>query len=151
MAQTAPSVDIIGLRALARDVKRMPDSAALLTAFREAGRMAADPVATAIRSALPRSDTEHAGRLAGDVRTNATRTGAAIRVGRKTVPYAGPVEFGAWPRGRPFVATGRYIYPTAQGANLSMQALRTYSDAMQAVLDRYDWTNKTLNPEAVHD
>ena len=122
MATQTPQVEVIGLKALARDVKKMGDSTDLLSQMREAARQATEPVAAAIREALPRSDTDHSGRLAGNIRTTATRTGSAIRMGSAGVPYAGPVEFGGWPDGREFLTDGRYMFPTAREANLSSAA-----------------------------
>jgi hypothetical protein len=37
------------------------------------------------------------GRLAGDVRAGKAKTRATISVGRRSVPYAGPINYG-WPR-----------------------------------------------------
>ena len=37
------------------------------------------------------------GRLAADIRANRAKTRASISVGRASVPYAGPVNYG-WPR-----------------------------------------------------
>jgi hypothetical protein len=50
-------------------------------------------VATDARSLAPR----RSGRLAGDVRAGKAKTKATIAVGRASVPYAGPVNYG-WPR-----------------------------------------------------
>lgn len=144
-------VEVIGLKALARDIKKMSGSDDLLAQMREAARQATEPVATAIREALPRSDTDHAGRLAGNVRTTATRTGSAIRMGSAAIKYAGPVEFGGYPGDREFVADGRYMFPTARSANLSAIAAAKYSTALERTIDGYAWTNTTTEGDKVHE
>jgi hypothetical protein len=139
-------VGIVGLRALLRDFQKMGgDASPLYPALKAAGRAAASPVAAATRSALP----HQTGTLAGDVRVTASRTGATVRVGRKPIPYAGPVDFGGYPGEREFIAGGRYLFPAA-GA-LAGTAAREYAAALTPALERFPWTNTTTNAEAVHD
>jgi hypothetical protein len=72
------------------------------------GRVA-DGVAGAVRGRVP----HRTGRLAGSVEAqHGTDPGVGIGAG---VPYAGWIEFGGT-RGRPYVPTGRYLYPTALAA-----------------------------------
>lgn len=143
----APQVGIIGLKALRRDLDRLANDQGgpLARQLVEAGRQAAEPVAAAARESLPR-DT---GTLAGDVRVSATRTGAAVRMGRKAVPYAGPVEFGGWPEGREYIPGGRYLFPAAHA--LANSAASLYAAGVQRAIDGFNWTNETNNPEAIHD
>ena len=117
-----------------------------MVAFKQAGRTAADPVAERTRQSLPNVS----GVLAGDVRVSATRTGAAVRMGRASVPYAGPVDFGGWPGERAFVTKGRYLYPAA--SDLASKVAQLYGDAMNRVFAQPGvWSNSTTDPEAVHD
>jgi hypothetical protein len=149
----APVISIVGMRALRRDIKRQTDeqSSALYTAIKRAGRQAAEPVAALTRANLPHVT----GRLAGDVRVTASRTGAAVRMGRKSVPYAGWVEFGGT-RKRPhlsereYVRTGRYLFPAARG--LAERSAQLYAEGLERVLGAgATWTNTTVNPAQVHD
>jgi len=147
----APTVAVVGMAALRRDIRRMSDDQAgpLYAAIKAAGRAAADPVAARASSSVAR-DT---GALAGSIRVSATRTGAAVRMGRATVPYAGWVEFGGTrPDGseRTYMPAGRYLFPAAQG--LAPVSAEAYARAMSTVFnsDRV-WTNTTDNPEAIHD
>ena len=79
---TAPTVEVVGLRAFNRDIGKMTEAnGPLLKALQAAARAAVEPVAEATRSALP----QDSGRLAGDVRVTATRTGAAVRLGRTSI------------------------------------------------------------------
>ncbi len=73
-------------------------------------KRAAEKVAGKARSRI----RSRSGRLAGSLRPFGTQRAAGVRMGRKTVPYAGPYEFGGYPKGRPFIAEGRAIYPTFQ-------------------------------------
>ena len=142
-----PQVGIVGVKALVRDLKRIgdPQTGALLKDMREAGRAAITPVANEARSRVP----QLTGGLAGSVRVSATRTGASVRMGSKKVLYAGPVEFGGYPAGREFVATGRYLFPAAR--DLAPAAARDYEAAINATFARYPWTNGGNQPEGIHD
>lgn len=143
----APVVEVVGLKALARDLARASDPHAgeLLVVMREAGRRAAQPVATAVAAAYPNVT----GTLSGSVRVTASRSGAAVRVGKASVPYAGPVDFGGYPGDRPFLPNGRYLYPTAEG--LAESAATLYNEELQKGLDSLPWTNTTDSAGSVHD
>jgi hypothetical protein len=146
VASVAPTVGVIGMKALRRDITKLSaDAGPLNKALADAGRIAAQPVAAAVRESVPR-DT---GTLAGDVRVLASRTGASVRMGRASVPYAGPVDFGGWPEGRDFIPTGRYMYPAA--TPLAETAATDYANGAQRALDAFPWSNETNNAEAVHD
>jgi hypothetical protein len=134
------------MAALRRDVKRLTgDVGPLSNALKEAGRQAVQPVAAAVRSSVPRGS----GDLSGTVRVTGSRTGAAVRMGRASVPYAGPVDFGGWPVGRDYVSGGRYLFPAA--VSLAGTAATSYADATQHALDAFPWTNETNDAKAVHD
>jgi Bacteriophage HK97-gp10, putative tail-component len=142
------SVQVVGLKSLMRDLKKLSDprAGALVKAMQEAGRRAAEPIAEALRSAYPKGKT---GRLRGSVRVTASRTGAAVRVGRKSIPYAGPVDFGGYPGDRAFIKDGRYLYPTMHAHQAD--AVHRYEQAVGKVVEGYDWTNTTTTAEGVHD
>ena len=117
----ARRVAVVGARALFRDLNRLgEDTGPLAKAFSAAGKKAVAPIAEAVRARVPVSDREdrwtNPGALAADVRSNATRTGATVRMGRARIPYAGWIDFGGT-RKRPFdasreyLAGGRYLYP----------------------------------------
>lgn len=94
------------------------------------------------------------GRLAGDVRSNATRTGATVRMGRASIKYAGWIEFGGdlkrpHSSTRPFVKGGRYMFPAAEP--LLHEAADVYGKACQDALDAFDWTNTANTGSGVHD
>ena len=153
MATAGPeTVGIVGINALVRDLKRLPDSETLLRNLRESARAAAQPVAAAVQAAIPHVS----GDLAGSVKVYATRTGATIREGNKTtVLYAGPADFGGWPPRQstsyPWIAEGRWLYPTARRADLSDVALRAYNAAISQAVEQFNWTNEGGNAESVHD
>lgn len=156
----APVVGIVGAKALRKDLNRLVDDvkSPLYQAMTAAGKAAVEPVVALTREALPHSgrpDSAHhrAGALAASVRSSGTRTGGNVRMGRANVPYAGWVEFGgARPdtSSRPFVPTGRYLFPAARGD--AERAARAYADNLTSLFARPDiWTNSTTNPGAVHD
>lgn len=145
MAQ-APQVAVVGMRALRRDIEKLTvESGPLERQLVQAGRRAAEPVATETQGRTPRDS----GDLAGDVRVTASRTGAAVRMGRASIPYAAPVEFGGWPEGRPYYSHGRYLFPA--GEALATTSADLYSTEVQHALDAFGWSNLTNDPEAVHD
>jgi hypothetical protein len=142
----AAEVQVIGLKAFARDIKKMGDPGGpLLAQMKQAGRDAADPVAAVVRGRLPHVT----GRLAGDVRVTATRTGAAIRMGRASVRYAGWVEFGGhrkalYPSSRPFQPRGRYLFPAAY--EMAGHSAELYAAAVNHAINGFTWTNEGNNP-----
>jgi hypothetical protein len=137
----APTVAVVGMSALRRDVGRLTGDAGPLNAkLRDAGRQAAEPVAAATRETVPRDS----GTLEGTVRVTASKTGAAVRMGYARVPYAGPVDFGGWPEGREYEAGGRYLFPAAQ--SLAEKAAALYATATQKAIDGFAWTNEGNTP-----
>jgi hypothetical protein len=143
----APLVEVVGLKAFQRDLRKLSDPTAgdLAKVLVQAGRDALTPIAYQVRDAYPAIT----GTLRGTVRITSSRTGAAIRVGSKKVPYAGPVDFGGYPQGRPFYKDGRYLYPTAKP--LAGVAQRLYERDITEALNDYGWTNTTTSPGQVHD
>lgn len=69
------------------------------------------------------------GRLAGDMRAGRGKTKAVIRVGRASVPYAGPIHYG-WParniKAQPFYITA---LQSSQG-----KALQMLDDGLEDIL-----------------
>jgi hypothetical protein len=151
-----PVVAIVGIKALSRDINKLVDDerGPLFKAMIAAGKTAADPVAAATRSALPRStrQTDDDGRLSGSVRSSGTRTGATVRMGSKAVPWAGWVEFGGarhrpWESSREYVKDGRYLFPAARG--LAERSEQLYSGALERIFASSGvWTN---TGDDVHD
>ncbi|HSS09738.1 MAG TPA: hypothetical protein VLL25_07630 [Acidimicrobiales bacterium] len=133
MAQM-PTVEVVGLKGLRRDLIKIADDD-IVKAFVDAGLKVAEPLVARIRAVLP-FDT---GELSGSARAAKVRTGATIRVGSARVPYAGPTEFGGYPGSRPFMAGGRYIFPTA--AAYAQTAVDTYTQAVNDIFANYRWSN----------
>ena len=79
-----------------RFVATMRKAGADLKQLKEVNRQAAGVALPAVKALAPRGRT---GRLAGSVRIGATQKAGIIRAGRKSVPYAGVINYG-WPRRR---------------------------------------------------
>ena len=94
-----PQIQLEGYRQLRRDMKRLGDEA--VAGLKQVNKDAADLVADTARPDIP----VRSGRLKGTLRTTGTVRGGVVRLGRKAVPYAGPVHFG-WPN-RPNPAKGQ--------------------------------------------
>ena len=151
----APAVvQVAGMDAIRRDMASLEAdvSGPLYAALKAAGREAAEPIAALTRSRLPRNERS-SGRLHGNIRVSGTRTGAAVRMGQKSIPWAGWVEFGgSRPDGseREFVKGGRYLFPSAQ--TLATTAAASYSRSLTALFDRSAiWTNTGGDPGSVRD
>ena len=145
MAQS-PQVEVVGLRALQRDIKRLSlDAGPLNKALSEAGKRAASPVAERVRGNVP----HESGALASSVRVTGSRSGAAVRMGRASTPYAGPTDFVGYPGDRPYLAGGRYLFPAAE--ELASEAAGLYADATQRALDAFVWSNESTSAGSVHD
>jgi bacteriophage HK97-gp10 putative tail-component len=150
MAQT-PTVAVVGMKAFMRDVVKMSGPQGELTkAMVAAARSAAEPVAAVTRSSLPQTT----GRLAGDVRVTASRSGAGVRMGRSSLRYAGWVEFGGTRRAphesvREYDSRGRYLFPAA--LSMAPQAAQRFETAATKALEAYRWTNESTDPGGVRD
>ena len=144
-------VDVVGLKAMRRDVKKLTGNLGDLDkALAAAGRAALEPVAAATRAALP----QVTGRLAGDVRITARGSTASLRMGRASVRYAGWVEFGGTRRvphvsTRPYDPRGRYMFPAA--IQLAPVAAQLFTAATEKTLNQFGWTNSTTSAGSVHD
>lgn len=86
---TGKALYVVGQR---RFVQTMRKAGADLDDLKAVNRQAADIAAPAVRARVPRST----GKLASSVRAGATRRAGVIRAGRKSVPYAGVINYG-WP------------------------------------------------------
>jgi hypothetical protein len=148
---TDPVVAMVGLNALKRDlVKAAQDRGIINAAFSKAGTQAMQPIAGVVRGALPHVT----GRLAGDVRVTASRSGGTLRMGRASIRYAGWVEFGGRRRApfessRDYTPNGRYLFPAAR--RLAGEASQLYTVALQQAIGAIPWTNTTNDGGAVHD
>jgi phage gpG-like protein len=153
---------VVGLKALMKDVNRLTkdERGPLFAAMKEAGYNAVKPVVPAARGALPVSDrkagsSHRPGALAGSLRASAYRSGAAVRMGSKSVPYAGWVEFGGTRKrphasSRPFLRNGRYLFPAAE-AN-APRAVREYTSSINRLFGKTAiWTNATDSEGSIHD
>ena len=136
MKAKGAGVEVVGLDALGADFARMATDPEIRRIFQDAGLAALEPVMTACRAALPHVS----GDLAGSLRTRRNRLGASGAEGSPKLNYAGPVDFGAWPPGRPFVKAGRYLYPAAM--SLAAVAQRNYEQAVVQGIANYRWTNR---------
>lgn len=76
-----------------RFVQTMRKAGADMKELKEVNRRAADIAKPETVARAPRGRT---GKLAGSIRVGATQKAGIIRAGRKTVPYAGPINYG-WP------------------------------------------------------
>ena len=104
------TVDVRGLPQLLAGSEELFDRIGE-TAGQRLGRVA-DQAAGDTRMNVP----HRSGRLAASVSSRLAKSErkSSVRIGGR-VPYAGWIEFGGT-RGRPYIPGGRYLYPTALGA-----------------------------------
>jgi hypothetical protein len=77
------------------------------------------PVAEDVRRRVAGRVPRRSGRLAASVETEAVQGGVGVSYSG-AVPYDGWIDFGGT-RGRPYAASGRYLYPTALDAGPRLQ------------------------------
>ena len=149
MAGPEPVVDVIGARALRRDLQRLGEAGgAILEEIKVAGRTAAEPVVTKARSAWPISDLAHA-HHADSLRVIGVKTGATVAEGGRRYGGTGWLEFGG-NRGRDYIPAGRFLFPAAAG--LAPVVAELYSAGVQKALDLgSSWTNTTSEAKAVSE
>ena len=107
MAQTA-RVEVVGIDDLARGNTEL--AANIAKRAETEMEKVAEGVASKVAGMVPRVS----GALAGSI-TSGTEDGAAVVGIGAGIAYAGWIEFGGT-RGRPYISEGRYLYPTALGA-----------------------------------
>ena len=93
-----PQLELVGYRQLKKELRQLGDEA--VASLKQTNKEAADLVADTARPDIP----VRSGRLKSTLRTTGTMRGGVVRMGRKTIPYAGPIHFG-WPN-RPNAAKG---------------------------------------------
>lgn len=76
------------------------------------------------------------GALAGSASSTVSDEGLELELG-SGVPYAGWIEFGG-SHGRPYVAEGRYLYPTA--LELEEEWTTTAAEAAEDTVGRFSWS-----------
>lgn len=91
----AKALYVVGQR---RFVQTMRKAGADMDELKEVNAQAARVALPAVQSLVPRKS----GKLAGSIRAGATKRAGVVRAGRKSVPYAGVINYG-WP--------AHHIYP----------------------------------------
>ena len=126
------------------------DNGPLYKAVSAAGAQAVAPVAAATGAALP----QDSGALAADVRVTSSKSGAAVRMIRTSIRYAGWVRFGGTRKAphtstRTYLSQGRYLFPT--GRSMASSVADNHGAAVVEAVDNYPWTNTGTDPDGVHD
>ena len=97
--------------------------------LKDAHKAVAEMVLEKSRPKAPR----RTGRLAGDARAAGQASAAIVRIGRKSVPYAGPIHWG-WPsRG---IKPNPWLWETAQTTHDAWE--NTYLQALETIIDRIE-------------
>lgn len=133
-----PLIQVDGARTLRRKLNQLDrdlTSARMKQIHGEVG----DLIAAEGRKRAPR----RSGRLAGDIRSQATTRTAAGVVGRASVPYANPIHWG-WPsrpnmdrgwRGGP-IRANRFMYAAVRQGPVLDRALLVYQDGIGDLIDQ---------------
>lgn len=124
MGANDPAVYIEGGRELRREFRR---AGVDMTRLRDANRKAGAIAAEASRREAPIGPT---GKLAGSIKSFGSQTMARVRLGKKAVPYAGPIHWG-WHK--------RHIKPNqfvSRGTKKSEpQWLAVYTDEVRDIIN----------------
>lgn len=126
-------VKVHGYPELARGSLRLADN--IDRAAQEAFGVVADRAAIMVRGRVPK----RTGRLASSVHGQDTEHGAQVGMG-DGVPYAGWIEYGGG-HGRPYIAAGRYLNPTAQDQEPTL--VRSAETVARQEIGRMRWPTVT--------
>lgn len=132
-------IEVHGLKELRRDLRRLDTTGAYKAELRDAGRKAADVVATeGRRTAMGAANPRMGSVAAGSIRSLAGQARATVAGGRASVPWYVGHEFGSvryrqFPRRTP---GGRHLYPAL--ARKRNEVIRVYSDEIGGLLKRHD-------------
>ncbi len=129
MASKSAVVRVDGARQLRKELAEFTDA---IEDLKKIHKEIAERAADKARARIPK----RTGRLASSVRGSGTKTMASVRWGRKSVPYAGPIEFGGYPNGVPFVAKGKHVYPAVE--DFGPQALALYAREIDRLASRFN-------------
>jgi Bacteriophage HK97-gp10, putative tail-component len=128
-------VEVSGLAELNHDLDRLVNH--IDDTAPERLKRVADTTAGDVRTVVP----YQSGKLAASIKSGLAKSQkkASVRIGAR-VPYAGWIEFGGT-RSRPYVPGGRYLYPTALGAE--PQVVAAVKKATDDEIRTMRWTNPT--------
>ena len=90
-------------------------------------KAAAEVVADAARGKAP----VQSGELRGDIRAKGTKTFGSVAVGRRSIPYAGPIHFG-WPRHN--IEAQPFIYDALE--ERSAYVVEKYDQYVEALVNK---------------
>ena len=122
-------IELSGLDKAGADMNRWAEQ--LAPAVDKAAAEVTARAAAAVRGELPK----RSGRLAGSVDVGVDNDGAYVGLG-VGIDYAGWIEYGGT-RGRPYVADGRYLWPTAQ--TFTDEYVAAAEGAAADSVDRFPW------------
>jgi hypothetical protein len=110
MPEDGAQVEVLGLPELAAG------STALFRRIDEGAPREFEHVAQRLAGEVRNRVPVLTGLLMGSVQATRSHQGVGVAMGGEGVPYAGWIEFGGT-RGRPYIASGRYLYPVALRAD----------------------------------
>jgi hypothetical protein len=116
------AIHVSGLAEFRRDLLRLDKEWSATEGLKRVHNAAAEIVASETRTRLP----SRSGRAVGSVRTTSTPTNSQITEGGKRVPYVPWLDFGGrvGPKRsvhRPFIKTGRALYPAFEDRRKDVQ------------------------------
>jgi hypothetical protein len=123
-------IEVEGLRELSRALRRLGSD--LPKALRLAGNEAADIVVQDARRRVPK----RSGRAAASIKAKSTRTAVRISSGGRRAPYMPWLDYGGKvgrndSASRPFIADGRYVYPSFRDNRNKVD--ETYRKSLQRI------------------
>lgn len=133
--KTDARVDVVGLRELRTSLRKLSGETEYHKQLRQAGLRAGEIVAVEARLRAP----VKSGRLRKSIRVKAQQTGAQIAGGGARVPYFGFIDYGGTinPRGhpvrRPFIKTGRIMYPALRAKR--DETIAAYTAAVTQIIE----------------
>ena len=122
-------VQVEGAKQLRKKLTELEDDFGDLKAVH---KRIADKAADRARAAVP----VRTGKLRASVKGTAAKTTAAVKWGKKSVPYAPIIEFGGYPKGVPFVKGGKHVFPAIRA--FGPEAQEEYEREVKRIISRFD-------------
>lgn len=132
------SIKVQGLKELTKDLRRLDSDGPWRAELRDAGKGAAEIVATtAKRTAMSASNPRMGSRAAGSIRALAGQRRAAVAGGRASIPWYGGHEFGSrkYAQFPPKRKDGYHLWPAAEKER--PKVVEFYTDAVDDLMKKH--------------
>ncbi len=122
-------IEVRGAKQLRREFKKVGGDMSEFTLMHR------EIAAKVVAKAKPRIP-EKTGALRKTMKGKGTQSRASIKWGKDKLPYAAIVEFGGYPKGRPFIKAGRHVFPAIR--RMHPQIINDYREHTDRIVDKFN-------------